>query len=285
VPQDALLEMGEAGVRHEAEDLLVHGDNLEGVVREYRQSRPRGEKMGNEIKAPAAPRLNTHLIIPEESSVQSRAAIFRKEVCEALEDIPALERLEQAQDDVEVARPATAHARDRLDAHAGGLPVLGPLRVLGAEADGDGDAEQCEGQIDGEERERSAAAAAADEAEEERGHERRHDERLGEGEEDALAVVRDGLLKGGEWAAGCHEFEAGCVCERKRERRGEDDASSRGETIMRPRGNVKVRTEGPKGEEGDSGRCVLVEIEGGGVRVKKKRYEEKKRVRGGEGEG
>jgi hypothetical protein len=29
----------------------------------------------------------------------------------------------------------------------------------------------------------------------------------------------------------------------------------------------------------------LVEIEGGGVRVKKKRYEEKKRVRGGEGEG
>ena len=42
MPQDALLEMGEAGVRHEAEDLLVHGDNLEGVVREYRQSRPRG---------------------------------------------------------------------------------------------------------------------------------------------------------------------------------------------------------------------------------------------------
>ena len=248
MPQDALLEMGEAGVRHEAEDLLVHGDNLEGVVREYRQSRPRGEKMGNEIKAP------THLIIPEKSRVQSRAAIFRKEICEALEDIPALERLEQAQDDVEVARPATAHARDRLGAHAGGLPVLGPLRVLGAEADGDGDAEQCEGQIDGEERERSAAA---DEAEEERGHERRHDERLGEGEEDALAVVRDGLLKGGEWAAGCHEFEGGCVCERKRERRGEDDASSRGETIMRPRGNMKVRTEGPKGEEGDSGRCVF----------------------------
>jgi hypothetical protein len=43
VPQDALLKVGEAGVRHEAEDLLVHGDDLEGVVREYRQSRPRGK--------------------------------------------------------------------------------------------------------------------------------------------------------------------------------------------------------------------------------------------------
>ena len=28
VPQDALLKVGEAGVRHESEDLLVHGDDL-----------------------------------------------------------------------------------------------------------------------------------------------------------------------------------------------------------------------------------------------------------------
>jgi hypothetical protein len=28
VPQNALLEVREAGVRHEPEDLLVHGDDL-----------------------------------------------------------------------------------------------------------------------------------------------------------------------------------------------------------------------------------------------------------------
>ena len=186
----------------------------------------RGGKMGNEIRTPAAPRHSTHLIIPEEPRVQSRAAIFRKEVCEAVEDIPALKRLEQAQDDVEVARPATAHAGDRLGAHAGGLPVLGPLGVLGAEADGDGDAEQCEGQVDGE-RERSAA-----DAEEERGQERRHDERFREREEDAPAVVRDGLLKGCEWAAGCHEEMRVRACVR--------ESASKGGKMMRRRGAKRL---------------------------------------------
>ena len=90
-----------------------------------------------------------HLIIPEESRVQSRASIFRKEVCKALKDIFTLERFEQAQDDVEIARPATTHARDRLGTHTGGRPVLRPYCVLGAEANDDGNAEQGDGQMDG----------------------------------------------------------------------------------------------------------------------------------------
>ncbi len=46
----------------------------------------------------------------------------------------------------------------------------------------------------------------ANEAQDECGQEGRSDEGLGEGDEDALAVVRDCLLKGGELAAGCHEL-------------------------------------------------------------------------------
>jgi len=56
--------------------------------------------------------------------------------------------------------------------------------------------------------------------EHEGGQERRDEEGLGEGDEDALAVVRDGLLKGGELATGCHDWCACvcvCVCERGRE--------------------------------------------------------------------
>ena len=86
-----------------------------------------------------------HLIIPEEACVERRATIFRKEVRETLKDIPTLERFDQAKDDVEVPGPATAHAGDRLGAHAGGLPVLCPYGVVGAEDDGDGNAEKGEG--------------------------------------------------------------------------------------------------------------------------------------------
>ncbi len=70
--------------------------------------------------------LHAHLIIPKEPRVDSGAAILLKEVCEALEDISALERFEQAKDDVEIARPLPTHARDRFGAHAGRLPVLEP---------------------------------------------------------------------------------------------------------------------------------------------------------------
>jgi hypothetical protein len=37
------------------------------------------------------------------------------------------------------------------------------------------------------------------------GKERRGDESFGKGDEEALAVVRDGLLKGGEFATGWHD--------------------------------------------------------------------------------
>jgi hypothetical protein len=90
-------------------------------------------------------RVLAYLIIPKESGVESGAVIFRKEVCEALEDIPTLERFEQVQDNVEIARPAPTHARDRFGAHAGRLPVLTPQGILGAEANGDGDAKQEDG--------------------------------------------------------------------------------------------------------------------------------------------
>ena len=75
----------------------------------------------NEIRGQDA-----HLIIPEESGVESGAAIFRKKVCEALEDVPTLERFEQVQDNVEIARPAPTDARDNFSAQAGRLPVLAP---------------------------------------------------------------------------------------------------------------------------------------------------------------
>ena len=89
-----------------------------------------------------------HLIIPEEPRVECRATIFHKEVCEALEDVSALERFEQAEDDVEIARPATAHAGDRLGAQTGGLPVLGPHGVVGAHADEDGNAQEGKGYME-----------------------------------------------------------------------------------------------------------------------------------------
>jgi hypothetical protein len=47
VPQDALLEVGEAGVRDESEDLLVHGDDLyRGVFNIGRPVRCRGGVRG-----------------------------------------------------------------------------------------------------------------------------------------------------------------------------------------------------------------------------------------------
>ena len=76
--------------------------------------------MENEIGSHA------HLIVPKESRVECGAVILRKEVFEALEDIPALERFEKGQDNVEIARPAPTHARYRFGAHAGRLPVMVP---------------------------------------------------------------------------------------------------------------------------------------------------------------
>ena len=85
---------------------------------EYRQSRSAGKRDMRSRR--------THLIIPEEPRVERGAIIFRKEVCEALEDVATLERFEQAQDDVEIARPATADARDWFGAQTGSLSVPMP---------------------------------------------------------------------------------------------------------------------------------------------------------------
>jgi hypothetical protein len=67
-----------------------------------------------------------HLIIPKEPRVERRTTIFLKKVSETLEHVTALERLEKAQDNVEISWPATANAGDGLGAHAGGFAVLGP---------------------------------------------------------------------------------------------------------------------------------------------------------------
>jgi hypothetical protein len=96
----------------------------------------------------------------------------------------------------------------------------------------------------------------------ERGQQRRNDESSGKGDEDTLAVVRDGLLKGGEWAAGCHECVR--VCERKGRAREGGDASKEGYDYEAS-GERDVRTEGPKGEKWIPG-DELPGFEGGGVR-------------------
>jgi len=101
----------EAGVRHEPEDFVVHGDDLRG-----RRWSPRGNGWGGGGGG--------YLIIPEEPRVDGGAVIFVKEVCESLEDIVTLEGLEQAKDDIEVSGPATADADDWLSAQTCGLTVL-----------------------------------------------------------------------------------------------------------------------------------------------------------------
>jgi hypothetical protein len=78
----------------------------------------------------------------------SGAAIFHKEVCEAVRDIPTLERFEYAKDDVEIAWPAPTHAGDKFGVHTGRVPVLAPYRILRAKADDDGDAKEGEGQTE-----------------------------------------------------------------------------------------------------------------------------------------
>jgi hypothetical protein len=139
-----------------------------------------------------------HLIIPEEPRVERRTTIFLKKVSETLEQVTTLERLEKAQDNVEISGPATANASDGLGAHAGGLLVLGPQGVVGAEEDEDRNAEECEWQ--GEpwgERSRSGTKCEV-------GKERRSNEGLAEGDKDTLAVVWDGLFERGGFTAGWH---------------------------------------------------------------------------------
>ena len=90
-------------MRHKPEDLLVHGDDLSG-----RRSELAGKVRGRVSAG--------YLIVPEEPSVEGGATIFVEEVCESLEDVVALERLEHAEDDIEIPGPATTHAGDWLGA-------------------------------------------------------------------------------------------------------------------------------------------------------------------------
>ena len=91
-------------MRHKPEDLLVHGDDLSGRRRLSWQGRSAGEGSA------------AYLIVPEEPSVEGGATIFVKEVGESLEDVVAFERLEHAEDDIEIPGPATAYAGDWLGA-------------------------------------------------------------------------------------------------------------------------------------------------------------------------